>query len=76
MDRPLERPQLFLGSIPFGFDETRIWRELEAYGVRPLSLKFKERGHKDPFVDRLGLQLSTTQNALRYIGRDRGGARS
>lgn len=52
---PLARPQLFVGSVPQGYDEERLLRELAAYGVHPIAAKLRPRDYKEPLVYQLGM---------------------
>ena len=40
---PLDRPEVFLGSVPSWFTEGQIVSEMEAYGIRPMKVRIKRR---------------------------------
>ena len=40
---------VWMGNVPQGFDEPRLWQELRAYNVFPVSLAYRPRSDNDCF---------------------------
>jgi RNA recognition motif-containing protein len=37
-----ESRKLFVGNIPAGFKESRVWEELGTYGINPMRMKLRQ----------------------------------